>query len=90
MIAAAKIRSNSGFHLPKTWHFRLSRIILNLFKARRFNQTIITNTTKAASYRLLIIPSIAILKKLFELNPASEWYAYLFGEENSKWFSKKP
>ncbi|HLA54627.1 MAG TPA: AI-2E family transporter [Flavobacterium sp.] len=39
---------------------------------------------------ILIIPTIAILKKLFELNPATEPYAYLFGEEDSKWFSKKP
>jgi predicted PurR-regulated permease PerM len=38
---------------------------------------------------ILIIPTIAILKKLFELNPDLEPYAYLFGEENSKWFSRK-
>lgn len=35
---------------------------------------------------ILIIPTLAILKKLFELNPETEPYAYLFGEENSKWF----
>lgn len=38
---------------------------------------------------ILIIPTIAILKKLFELNPDLEPYAYLFGEENTRWFSKK-
>lgn len=38
---------------------------------------------------ILIIPTIAILKKLFELNPATEPYAYLFGEESVRWFSKK-
>lgn len=38
---------------------------------------------------ILIIPTIAILKKLFELNPDLEPYAYLFGEENTPWFSKK-
>jgi predicted PurR-regulated permease PerM len=38
---------------------------------------------------ILIIPTIAILKKLFELNPATEPYAYLFGEEDSRWFTKK-
>lgn len=37
---------------------------------------------------ILIIPTIAILKKLFEMNPATEPYAYLFGEENPRWFSK--
>lgn len=39
---------------------------------------------------ILIIPTIAILKKLFELSPDLEPYAYLFGEENTRWFSKKP
>lgn len=38
---------------------------------------------------ILIIPTIAIVKKLFELNPATEPYAYLFGEESVPWFSKK-
>lgn len=38
---------------------------------------------------ILIIPTIAILKKLFELSPDLEPYAYLFGEENTRWFSKK-
>lgn len=38
---------------------------------------------------ILIIPTIAILKKLFELSPDLEPYAYLFGEENPKWFSRK-
>jgi len=38
---------------------------------------------------ILIIPTIAILKKLFELNPDLEPYAYLFGEESTPWFSKK-
>lgn len=38
---------------------------------------------------ILIIPTIAILKKLFELNPDLEPYAYLFGEENTRWFSRK-
>jgi predicted PurR-regulated permease PerM len=37
---------------------------------------------------ILIIPTIAILKKLFELSPATEPYAYLFGEENHRWFRK--
>lgn len=37
---------------------------------------------------ILIIPTIAILKKLFELNPATEPYAYLFGEEDPRWFRK--
>jgi len=38
---------------------------------------------------ILIIPTIAILKKLFEFSPETEPYAYLFGEENQRWFSKK-
>ncbi|RZJ73289.1 AI-2E family transporter [Flavobacterium sp.] len=38
---------------------------------------------------ILIIPTIAILKKLFELSPETEPYAYLFGEENPKWFRKR-
>lgn len=37
---------------------------------------------------ILIIPTIAILKKLFELNPETEPYAYLFGEEDPRWFRK--
>lgn len=40
---------------------------------------------------VLIIPTIAILKKLFELSPETEPYAYLFGEEDSQWFRhRKP
>lgn len=40
---------------------------------------------------ILIIPTIAILKKLFELSPDTEPYAYLFGEEDSQWFKhRKP
>lgn len=35
---------------------------------------------------ILIIPTIAILKRLFELNPSTEPYAYLFGEEDHRWF----
>ena len=38
---------------------------------------------------ILIIPSIAILKKLFELSPDTQPYAYLFGEEDSDWFKKR-
>lgn len=38
---------------------------------------------------IIIIPTIAILKKLFELSPATEPYAYLFGEEDSRWFRRK-
>lgn len=37
---------------------------------------------------ILIIPTIAILKKLFELSPETEPYAYLFGEENHRWFKR--
>lgn len=37
---------------------------------------------------ILIIPTIAILKKLFELNPETEPFAYLFGEEDYRWFKK--
>jgi predicted PurR-regulated permease PerM len=37
---------------------------------------------------ILIIPTIAILKKLFELDPDTEPYAYLFGEEDYRWFRK--
>jgi predicted PurR-regulated permease PerM len=37
---------------------------------------------------ILIIPTIAILKKLFELNPETEPYAYLFGEEDYRWFKR--
>ncbi len=37
---------------------------------------------------ILIIPSIAILKRLFELSPDTEPYAYLFGAEDSRWFKK--
>ncbi len=38
---------------------------------------------------ILIIPTIAILKKLFELSPATEPYAYLFGEEDYHWFRRR-
>jgi len=38
---------------------------------------------------ILIIPTIAILKKLFELSPETEPYAYLFGEEDHRWFRKR-
>ena len=38
---------------------------------------------------VLIIPTIAILKKLFELSPDTEPYAYLFGEEDSQWFRRR-
>ncbi|KAF2518875.1 AI-2E family transporter [Flavobacterium salilacus subsp. salilacus] len=38
---------------------------------------------------ILIIPTIAILKRLFEMNPETEPYAYLFGEEDSNWFKKR-
>lgn len=38
---------------------------------------------------ILIIPTIAILKKLFELSPDTQPYAYLFGEEDSNWFKKR-
>jgi predicted PurR-regulated permease PerM len=38
---------------------------------------------------ILIIPSIAILKKLFELSPDTQPYAYLFGEEDSDWFKRR-
>lgn len=38
---------------------------------------------------ILIIPTIAILKKLFELSPDTEPYAYLFGEEDSHWFKRR-
>ncbi|HEU4495427.1 MAG TPA: AI-2E family transporter [Flavobacterium sp.] len=38
---------------------------------------------------LLIIPTIAILKKLFELSPDTEPYAYLFGEEDAQWFKRR-
>ncbi len=38
---------------------------------------------------VLIIPTIAILKKLFELSPETQPYAYLFGEEDSNWFRRR-
>jgi len=38
---------------------------------------------------ILIIPSIAILKQLFELSPDTQPYAYLFGEEDNNWFKKR-
>lgn len=38
---------------------------------------------------ILIIPTIAILKKLFELSPETQPYAYLFGEEDSNWFKRR-
>lgn len=38
---------------------------------------------------ILIIPTIAIMKQLFELSPATKPYAYLFGEEDSNWFKKR-
>ncbi|MFP9097638.1 AI-2E family transporter [Flavobacterium sp. RHBU_24] len=38
---------------------------------------------------ILIIPTIAILKQLFELSPDTRPYAYLFGEEDSNWFKKR-
>lgn len=37
---------------------------------------------------IIIIPTIAIIKKLFELNPDTEPYAYLFGEEHTQWFKR--
>lgn len=37
---------------------------------------------------ILIIPTLAIMKKLFELSAETEPYAYLFGEENTNWFKK--
>lgn len=37
---------------------------------------------------ILIIPTIAILKRLFELSPNTEPYAYLFGEEDTRWFRR--
>jgi len=38
---------------------------------------------------ILIIPTIAILKKLFEMSPDTQPYAYLFGEEDSNWFKRR-
>lgn len=38
---------------------------------------------------ILIIPTIAIMKKLFELSPDTRPYAYLFGEEDSNWFKRR-
>jgi predicted PurR-regulated permease PerM len=38
---------------------------------------------------ILIIPTIAIMKKLFELSPDTQPYAYLFGEEDDNWFKKR-
>jgi predicted PurR-regulated permease PerM len=38
---------------------------------------------------ILIIPTIAILKKLFELSPDTQPYAYLFGEEDDNWFKRR-
>ncbi|HEX8269883.1 MAG TPA: AI-2E family transporter [Flavobacterium sp.] len=38
---------------------------------------------------ILIIPTIAIVKRLFELSPDTEPYAYLFGEEDSRWFVRR-
>ena len=39
---------------------------------------------------IIIIPTIAILKKLFEMSPDTQPYAYLFGEEDNNWFKKRP
>lgn len=38
---------------------------------------------------ILIIPTIAIMKKLFELSPDTKPYAYLFGEEDSHWLQTR-
>lgn len=38
---------------------------------------------------ILIIPTIAIMKQLFELSPETQPYAYLFGEEDSNWFKRR-
>lgn len=38
---------------------------------------------------ILIIPTLAILKKLFELSPQTQPYANLFGEEHTRWFSRR-
>lgn len=38
---------------------------------------------------ILIIPTVAILKKLFEMSPDTQPYAYLFGEEDSNWFKRR-
>jgi predicted PurR-regulated permease PerM len=37
---------------------------------------------------ILIIPTIAILKKLFELTPDTQPYAYLLGEEDGHWLKR--
>lgn len=38
---------------------------------------------------ILIIPTIAIMKQLFELSPDTQPYAYLFGEEDNNWFKRR-
>lgn len=38
---------------------------------------------------ILIIPTIAIMKQLFELSPETKPYAYLFGEEDNNWFKRR-
>lgn len=38
---------------------------------------------------ILIIPTLAILRKLFDLSDATKPYAYLFGEEDTRWFRRK-
>lgn len=38
---------------------------------------------------ILIIPTIAIMKKLFELSPDTQPYAYLFGEEDTNWLKRR-
>jgi predicted PurR-regulated permease PerM len=38
---------------------------------------------------ILIIPTIAIMKQLFELSPETRPYAYLFGEEDNNWFKRR-
>lgn len=63
-----------------------SNVSLNAFVT--FFGLLIGGTIWGIVGMIIIIPTIAIMKKLFELSPETEPYAYLFGEENTRWFKK--
>jgi predicted PurR-regulated permease PerM len=62
---------------------------VNLNALITFIGLLVGGTIWGVTGMILIIPSIAILKKLFELSPDTQPYAYLFGEEDSNWFKKR-
>lgn len=62
---------------------------VNLNALVTFIGLLVGGTIWGVTGMILIIPTIAILKKLFELSPDTQPYAYLFGEEDSNWFKRR-